>query len=309
MRWAHQPSEPSLFSDPAAEHIPQQRSQRALIGTIGLFALFFGTYLTLVSQANRQPLTAEGYLWLPLVFALGFMTASQFFRVMLRCRLPSGGLLMAAFPTLLLGTVLCFLLRSPATAPTVTAFINSPLQAFGGENRALGMLGRIVLMVTIEESIKLAPIIVLVLVGIFRQPKVAMLCAALSGMSFGMIEAINYSVFVYPAGGSPVTSYLVRTMVMAPSHGVGTAIACGVMFFAALLRGGRGTAPTAFDALLGFMSAMVLHVGHNALQAATGPYAQLITIFLQLAVLYGLVRVVEKDAQSDDDGPLAVAAL
>jgi hypothetical protein len=289
----------------------ERRQQRALVGTLGLFALFFGTYLTLLSQANHQRLAAAGYQWLPLVFALTFMTASQLFRALLRCRLPSGSLLMTALPTLLLGTGLCVLLRAPLTAATMSDFINSPLQLFA-DNRTLGVLGRIGLMVTIEESIKLTPIIVLVLAGLFPTPRVAMLCAALSGMSFGMIEAINYSVFIYPAGGSPISSYLVRTRVMAPSHGVGTAIACGFIYFAAIVRGGRGATPSAFDAMLGFMAAMVLHAAHNALQHATGPFAQVVTIFMQLAVLHALVRAVEKEgaaADTDAGTPLAAEAL
>jgi hypothetical protein len=274
----------------------RSHAQGVFWGTMGLFALFLGTYMTLVSQASHARPTPEGYRWLPLLFAVGFMVATQLFRLMLRCRMPSGALFFAAFPTLLCAAVLCVLLRAPQTSATVSGLLNSPLEAFS-HNRALGVFFRIVLMVLIEEGVKLTPVVLLVLAGAVRQPRVAMLCAAIAGMSFGMIEAINYSVFIYPATGSPLTSYLVRTMVMAPSHGVGTAIGCGFMFFAALARsGGRSATPRLVDALLGFLAGVVLHMAHNALQAAAGPVSQVLTIFLQLAVLYSLVKAVEKDA-------------
>jgi RsiW-degrading membrane proteinase PrsW (M82 family) len=212
--------------------------------------------------------------------------------------------------TLLLTLALCALLRARAAAALATAivtpdatistaFLDAAARVLTPHG-PLARAGEIVVMVLIEETIKLLPIFLLVRRRAIGRATDAMFAAAIAGLCFGTIEAINHSFFFYAPGGLPLTTYVIRALVMAPSHGIGAALACGVMFARAARR---GRFPARTDALAGFAVAVALHIAHNGGQALLGPVMQIPSVFLPVALLYVLAnRATQDEARHEGHG-------
>ena len=75
-------------------------------------------------------------------------------------------------------------------------------------------------MIALEEAIKLLPVFWFIRRGKIRTAHAAMLCGALSGLTFGTIEAISYGYLVYPELHSPVTTYLTPSCLPCTASGI-----------------------------------------------------------------------------------------
>ena len=287
-------------------------------GVAALATIFLGTYLLLASPLHRLVPTAG--IFVPALIGLGFLLAARVIAVAI-----GGGDRTtttikprpSVIATLVLTVALCAAVRSksffalgsgggdapPDARSLPAAFLDAAARALGSHGR-LGRAGEIALMVTLEESIKLLPVFLLIRRRAIRSAADAMLAGGLGGLCFGMVEAINHSFFLYAPAGSPATTYLIRVLVMAPSHGVGAAVACGVTF---ALACGRRTAPRGHpawrDGAVGFAVAVALHAAHNGLQAIVGPPAQIVTVFLPLALLYALGSWARRVDDSENVSP------
>jgi len=293
------------------------RSRRRA-GVVALCGLFLATYLLLASPLNHLvPSARSAAFFVPAVIGLGVMLAGRAFALVLasgRHRVVRASVV----ATLLIAIALCAALRMKSlwwpgggggggagggvartdarTLPTALLDTAAAGAARSARLTARGRTGlEIGCMVTIEESIKLLPVFLLIRRRRIRTAGEAMWAAALGGMGFGMIEAVNHSFFLYARLSSPATTYLVRALVMAPSHGIGAAIACGVAFASAQWRNSAADAmPSRRDLLAGFLVAAMMHAAHNGLQAACGPSAQIATVFLPIVLLYGLSQAVTR---------------
>jgi RsiW-degrading membrane proteinase PrsW (M82 family) len=166
----------------------------------------------------------------------------------------------------------------------------------------LGETFRFAAMCTLEEAIKLLPVFVLIATGRIRNAHGAMLCGALSGLTFGAVEAISFGYLVYPATTpiTPVSTYLTRFFIMSPLHGIWDALAGGLVFFlSGRGRANRRRGPTIGSAAAAFSCAVVFHVTHNALQAIVGPVMQIVTVFMLLAPLYLLAKAARRRAAAE----------
>jgi len=269
------------------------------VGIVALVGLFLGTYLLLASPLQR--VVPYAGLFVPAVVGLGFLLAGRLFGMVMGTGSSASRLLRpSATITLLLTVALCAALRAKSLVAVGTegladrhgmpaALLDAAARAVSVRPAHLGRWAEIVCMVTIEEAIKLVPVFLLIRGRVIRGASEAMLAGAVGGLCFGMVEAINHSFFLYARLGSPATTYLVRAFVMAPSHGIGAAVACGVAFAAAARRATSAT-PSGRDMLVGFLVAAAMHAMHNGLQAVCGPASQIATVFLPIAVLYRLVR-------------------
>ncbi|MEO6435514.1 MAG: hypothetical protein ABIP55_07100 [Tepidisphaeraceae bacterium] len=279
-------------------------------GMAAIYLLFLVTYLLTASPLHE--VVVRRPVFLPVMAGVGFLAAGMLFQVTLGMTSATRRLItLSVVPTLLLAVALCVVLRARLAWPGLTASLP-----------AVGMGFRVAIMVTIEESIKILPVVALLRFAVIDRAAPAMLAAALSGLAFGMIEAIHHSFFIYGPMGSPLTTYLVRVFVMAPSHGIGAAVAIGLAFNLASRRAVRAAVgrarlehrggkraraellPRWGELALGFALAVALHAAHNGAQAIFGPAAQIPTVFLPLALLYGLARSARREAgheASDDD--------
>ena len=272
--------------------------RRSRVGVAALSGLFLGTYFLLASPLNRVIPSAGALAWfVPAIVGIAFLVAGRLLGLVVESRTLVRTSVVA---TLLLAVCLCAVLRmktalSGGGAAAVAARMQMRLPAAlldaASSARPIRSSAptrpwlEIAFMVTIEESIKLLPIFFLIRRRTIRSAGDAMWAGALGGLCFGMIEAVNHALFLYARTGAPATTYLVRAFVMAPSHGIGAAIACGVVFASSRARLRLPEWP---DMFAGFAVAVMMHAAHNALQAACGPSAQIATVFLPLLLLYGL---------------------
>jgi hypothetical protein len=286
---------------------------RRRAGVAALCGLFLATYLLLASPLNHLvPTARSAAFFVPAVIGLGVMLAGRAFALVLAAD-KHRVVRASVAATILIAIALCAALRMKSlwwpggtavsgkmdvrilpTALLDTAAAGASRSARPAAHGRPGL--EIGCMVTIEESIKLLPVFLLIRRRRIRTAGEAMWSAALGGMGFGMIEAVNHSFFLYARLSSPATTYLVRALVMAPSHGIGAAIACGVAFASAQWRNSAADAmPARRDLLAGFLVAAMMHAAHNGLQAACGPSAQIATVFLPIVLLYGLSQGIARE--------------
>ena len=304
---------PPLAPAPAAplRERPQRVPTHFFVATLMLYGLVLGTFLLNLTKLRH----AEPKWWTLVPFAAGvsFYVASTLFLLILgRGQISRWTVLICTATTLVLTTLLCLILRSgllidqvPGDSVTLRQLLISMDHAVKGlltVDTWIGETIRFAGMCTLEELIKLTPVFVLIATGRIRNAHGAMLCGALSGLTFGAVEAISFGYLVYPAATpiTPVSTYLTRFFIMSPLHGIWDALAGGLVFF--LSGHGRTNTrrgPTLGSAAAAFACAVVFHVTHNALQAIVGPVMQIVTVFMLLAPLYLLAKAARKRAAAE----------
>lgn len=304
-------------SDAAAAPL-RQRPPRVpahfFIATLMLYGLVFGTFLlNLTRLRHAEP---NWRTLVPFTAGASFYVASTLFLLILGRGLVSRWTVLRCIATtLVLTTALCLVLRAgllvdqvPAGATGAAAALRQLLVTADQWVRAMHAAAENSLayalefagMITFEEFVKLLPVFVLIAAGRIRNAHGAMLCGALSGLTFGVVEAISFGYLVYPADGSPVSTYFTRFFIMAPLHGMWDALAGGLVFFLS----GRGRSnsrrgPTIGSAAAAFACAVVLHVTHNAFQARFGAFMQIVTVFMLLAPLYHMAKAARRRAAAE----------
>jgi len=154
-------------------------------------------------------------------------------------------------------------------------------------------------MAFLEEAVKLFPVFVLIARRRIRMPHGAMLCGALSGLTFGVVEAVTYGYLIYPGSHQTVTTYLTRFLVMAPMHGVWDGLAAGLVFFlSGTWRGDVERRPKFGAFAAAYTAATMFHVVHNALQKNYGAETQIGTVFVLLAPLYLMSRSARRRSEA-----------
>jgi RsiW-degrading membrane proteinase PrsW (M82 family) len=143
---------------------------------------------------------------------------------------------------------------------------------------------------------------VLIATGRLKTAHDAMLCGALSGLTFGTVEAVGYAYLEYAGQFQPITTYLTRFFVMASLHGIWDALGGGLVFFLSgrwrsnrLRRPGVGAYVSAFGCVV------VFHIVHNSLQEVFGPKTQIITVFALLAPLYVMSKTARRWAEAQGE--------
>ena len=279
------------------------------VATLMLYALVLGTFLLNLTRLRH----AEPKWWtlVPSGAGVSFYVASTLFLLIMgRGQISRWTVLLCTASTLILTTLLCLILRAGLLIDQVPdnalrqllISIDHAVKAVLSVDTWLGESIRFAAMCTLEEMIKLLPVFALIASGRIRNAHGAMLCGALSGLTFGAVEAISFGYLVYPAAipTTPVTTYLTRFFIMSPLHGMWDALAGGLVFF--LSGSGRinkRRGPTIGSAAAAFACAVVFHVTHNALQAIVGPVMQIVTVFMLLAPLYLLAKAARRRAAAE----------
>jgi RsiW-degrading membrane proteinase PrsW (M82 family) len=304
-------SSPSASPTVLSYQRPNRVPTHFFVATLLLYALVLGTFLL-----NLTKLRYAEPNWRTLVpFGAGvsFYVASTLFLLILgRGQISRWTVLLCITTTLVLTTLLCLILRAgllieqvPAEAAALRQLLINTDQVVKLMLAVDGWLGetiRFAGMFTLEEAIKLLPVFLLIATGRIRNAHGAMLCGALSGLTFGAVEAISYGYLVYPAASpiTPVSTYLTRFFIMSPLHGIWDALAGGLVFFLS----GRGRSntrrgPTIGSAAAAFACAVVFHVTHNAFQAIVGAPMQIVTVFMLLAPLYHMAKAARRRAAAE----------
>ena len=306
---------PTTTASPAAAAPLRPRPDRVpthfFVATLLLYALVLGTFLLNLTKLSRAE--PNWRTLVPFGAGVSFYVASTLFLLILgRGQVSRWTVLLCTTATLVLTTLLCLVLRAgllieqvPAGAAGLRDFLVGIDRAVRGLLHADTWVGETVLFAgkfAVEEVIKLAPVFALIAAGKIRNAHGAMLCGALSGLTFGAVEAITFGYLVYPATTpvTPVSTYLTRFFIMSPLHGIWDALAGGLVFFlSGSWRMNKRRGPTIGSAAAAFACAVVFHVTHNALQAIVGPVMQIVTVFMLLAPLYLLAKAARKRAAAE----------
>ena len=306
----------SLLPPQAAPAAPiHPRSHRVpthfFVATLLLYVLVLGTFLlNLTRLRHAEP---NWRTLVPFGAGVSFYVASTLFLLILgRGQISRWTVLVCITTTLVLTTLLCMVLRAgllveqvPIDAAALRQLLIDTDLAVRSTLTVDGWFGvsfRFAGMFTLEETLKLLPVFVLIWTGRIRNAHGAMLCGALSGLTFGAVEAISFGYLVYPATHpiTPVSTYLTRFFIMSPLHGIWDALAGGLVFF--LSGRGRGSmrrGPTLGAAAAAFACAVTFHVTHNALQAIVGAPMQIVTVFMLLAPLYHMAKAARRRAAAE----------
>ena len=281
------------------------------VATLLLYGLVLGTFLLNLTKLSRAE--PNWRTLVPFGAGVSFYVASTLFLLILgRGQISRWTVLSCTTATLVLTTLLCLILRAGLLVEQVPEHVVALRELLAGTDRAVKALlsadtwgGEAILFAgkyTLEEVIKLAPVFALIATGKIRNAHGAMLCGALSGLTFGAVEAIAFGYLVYPVTPeiTPVSTYLTRFFIMSPLHGIWDALAGGLVFFlSGRWRTNTQRGPTIGSAAAAFSCAVVFHVTHNALQAIVGPVMQIVTVFMLLAPLYLLAKAARKRAAAE----------
>jgi hypothetical protein len=288
---------------------PQRVPTHFFVATLMLYGLVLGTFLlNLTKLRHAEP---NWRTLVPFGAGVSFYVASTLFLLILgRGQISRWTVLICTAATLVLTTLLCLILRAGLLVDQVPdgALRHLLIAVDHGVKSILSVdtwVGETILFAgkfTLEELIKLTPVFFLIATGRIRNAHGAMLCGALSGLTFGAVEAISFGYLVYPAAApiTPVSTYLTRFFIMSPLHGIWDALAGGLVFFlSGRWRFNTRRGPTIGSAAAAFACAVVFHVTHNALQAIVGPVMQIVTVFMLLAPLYLLAKAARKRAAAE----------
>jgi hypothetical protein len=296
---------------------PQQRGRvpkRFFLATLALYALILGTYL--LRNTVLQTAIPNWRTVVPTLSGVSFyILATLFLLILGRGRVSRWVVLIVIACTFVYTAGLCLLLRSPglynALDPNAPAALRSLIgamaqfknAAFAGDS-VLARAAQLIVMIMIEEAVKLLPVFVLISTGRIRTAHGAMLCGALSGLTFGTVEAVSYGYLQYPQLDRPITDYFTRFLVASPMHGVWDALAGGLVFFlSGRWRFNALRRPGAFAYLAAYSIAVAVHVAHNTLQEIVGARMQIVTAFALLAPLYATARYARRRALAAGEIP------
>jgi hypothetical protein len=131
-------------------------------------------------------------------------------------------------------------------------------------------------------------------VGRIRSMQSAMACAALAGLTFGLIESNLFGYTNLP--GMQFSEYLMRYFSMSITHALWDALGAGLAFWFA-----KEMSPTFRSCMIGFAVTCVLHLLHNVLQEVITPSVQAITMCLLLLPVYALAKSARRASKVEDD--------
>jgi hypothetical protein len=281
--------------------------RRFFIGTLLLYAIVLGTYFL-----RLTPLHHAVPDWRTIVpsfaFASFYVPAGLFLLILGRGHVSRWDVLKVIAAAFVLTCVLCLSVRAELVVQTIHPShvqLRHLITSVGAFVDWLfsGVL-QIAAQVMVEEAFKLLPVFVLIVTGRLRTAHDAMLCGALSGLTFGTMEAVSFGYLDYAGSHKPITEYLTRFFVMAPLHGIWDALGGGLVFFLSgrwrsnvLRRPGLGAIVAAY------CCAVVFHIGHNSLQAVLGPATQIISVFAMLAPLYVMSKSARRRAEAQGEPP------
>src|SRR4051812_25751385 len=149
------------------------------------------------------------------------------------------------------------------------------------------LLGNTLGVAVFEEAAKLVPVLLLLRAGRLVGTRSAVMCAALAGLTFGLLESNWYAFSVYTEHPTPGYNYLIRFLILPAMHAIWPAVSIGLMLLApsgAKRTGWRGIAWN-----LGPMAGVFLHGLYNAL-GAISPAAQIVAFMVTLLVLFAVAR-------------------
>jgi len=288
------------------------------VGTLLLYGVVFGTFL--LYRTSLHEALPNWRTVVPVAAGVSFYIAANLFLLILgRGHISRWTVLKVTGATLILTAVLCLSLRSqliyervgPDASPSLRgliATIGGIIAALFARQGVLAQSAQFAGMIALEETVKLAAVFLLIRTGKIQNAHAAMLCGALSGLTFGTIEAISYGYLAYPAQAAPLTSYLTRFFVMSPLHGIWDSLAGGLVFF--LSGRWRATAsrrPGAGAFAAAFACAVVFHVAHNSLQIIVGKEMQIVSAFGLLGPMYVMAKHARRRAAAEgspDSGQL-----
>ena len=147
-------------------------------------------------------------------------------------------------------------------------------------------------MIAAEELSKLGVVLVFIRMRLIRSPQAAIGCAALAGLTFGLIESNAYGYLNFAAGQSALPEYFTRYLIMSPVHALWDMIGVGIAFALAARRGvgASDPQPSSLDCVLAFIVTNIIHNAHNDLQPAVGAQTQYVSVLLVLLIVYVLAK-------------------
>jgi RsiW-degrading membrane proteinase PrsW (M82 family) len=300
---------PSPASSAPALALPRRRvPRRFFIGTLLLYGIVLGTYFLALTPLHRS--IPNWTTVIPtLAFAGFYVSAGLFLLILGRGHVSRWEVLKVIAATFVLTCALCLSLRAeklleaidPANQTLhhlVGATAGIVRWLFSGETILTDLL-EFAGMIVVEEVVKLLPVFVLIATGRLKTAHDAMLCGALAGLTFGVVEAVGYAYLEYAPQMTPITTYLTRFFVMAPLHGIWDALGGGLVFFlSGRWRSNTLRRPGVGAIVAAFACAVVFHIAHNAFQAVRGPETQIITVFALLAPLYVMSKSARRWAEA-----------
>lgn len=282
--------------------------KRFFLGTLLLYATVMGTYALVLT-----PLQYEIPSWRTIVpflaFGAFYISAGLFLLILGRGHVSRWAVLTSVIATFFVACLLTVSLRADRLYRAIDpvrvgtrAFVASVASAVEWINRNDGAVADMLKFtgtILVEEAVKLLPVFLLIAMRKIRTAHGAMLCGALAGLTFGVVEAVTYGYLEYPVRNEPVTTYLTRFLVMAPLHGIWDALAGGLVFFlSGRWRSSNSRRPELTAYLAAFACAAVFHIAHNALQLVIGPAMQILSVFALLAPLYYMSRSARKRSEA-----------
>lgn len=163
-------------------------------------------------------------------------------------------------------------------------YIPSIGQRYATPSQASFVIAHSAGIVVLEELAKLAPVLVLIAIGQIRSMQSALCAAALTGLTYGLMESNCYGYTDFVGVGEPLTEYLSRYFTMSTTHALWDATGAGVAMLLCLRGSSLG------GCVLGFIVTITMHLCHNFLQEIFTPAVQVATILGVIFPVYVLTK-------------------
>jgi RsiW-degrading membrane proteinase PrsW (M82 family) len=160
--------------------------------------------------------------------------------------------------------------------------------ADGATSFGPAMLGQVLSVALFEESVKVAPVLLLVLPGKISRGRDAMLIAAWCGLIFGVLEANWYAHVEFATKHTLLGQCLARFLIVPPLHAMWAAISAGLVVVARRYYRRR-----ALNLAAALVAGVLLHGMYNGL-SIFGPGLQVIVMVLATPAVFVL------SAEGDD---------
>jgi hypothetical protein len=258
---------------------------RFRIGMALIYLTLLMSFFSLNTSAGSQPLEEEAAPWLTLgsvvlcsaLFVTAFGTARK------------GLIAFSVLVPLLLGGAVIYgeLAFNHWLKPFIEPLVRDRTREALLEAApyiALG-LAFVVFVPLVEEAAKLVPLLLLCRWRRIPDMRSAMICGALAGMCFGVIEANVYAFIEYGPEKFEAGQWIIRYYGMCLTHGMWDALG-GALMFCFLSRGSTGGGAI----FKSWATVSIVHLAHNGLQAIIGPVTQIATMIGLLLPIYILAR-------------------